>query len=92
MFSQVRLLDWLSLLNYEVVYRTRCQVVPWHRQGGKVLSAHLPALGCLNIVVARKRTFPLTPTKAKKSLNKAQVRQTVNATRQFREVKDQDST
>ena len=92
MFSQVRLLDWLSLLNYEVVYRTRFQVVPWHRQGGKVISAHLPALGCLNIVVARKRTFPLTPTKAKKSLNKAQVRQTVNATRQFREVKDQDST
>lgn len=92
MFSQVRLLDWLSLLNYEVVYRTRFQVVPWHKQGGKVISAHLPALGCLNIVVARKRTFPLTPTKAKKSINKAQVRQTVNATRQFREVKDQDST
>ena len=92
MFSQTRLLDWLSLLNYEVVYRTRFQVVPWHSQGGKVISAHLPALGCLNIVVARKRTFPLTPTKMKKSLNKAQLRQTVNATRQFREVKDQDST
>jgi len=92
MFSQMRLLDWLSLLNYEVVFRTRFQVVPWHRQGGKVISAHLPALGCLNIVVARKRTFPLTPTKAKKALGKAQLRPAVNATRQFRAAKDQDST
>ncbi|MDT0178043.1 class I SAM-dependent methyltransferase [Pantoea sp. RRHST58] len=92
MFSQMRLLDWLSLLNYEVVFRTRFQVVPWHRQGGKVISAHLPALGCLNIVVARKRTFPLTPTKAKKTLGKAQLRPAVNATRQFRAAKDQDST
>lgn len=92
MFSQMRLLDWLSLLNYEVVYRTRFQVVPWHRQGGKVISTHLPALGCLNIVVARKRTFPLTPTKARKALTKAQLRPAVNATRQFRAAKDQDST
>ncbi|CAK6496056.1 hypothetical protein PANNVG_02819 [Pantoea sp. Nvir] len=92
MFSQMRLLDWLSLLNYEVVFRTRFQVVPWHRQGGKVISAHLPALGCLNIVVARKRTFPLTPTKAKKSLSQGHLRPAVNATRQFRAAKDQDST
>lgn len=35
MFSQMRLLDWLGLLNYEVVYRTRFQVLPWHRQGGE---------------------------------------------------------
>ncbi len=91
MFSQVRLLDWLSLLNYEVVYRTRFQVVPWYRQGGKVISAHLPALGCLNIVVARKRTFPLTPTKMKKSLSSTRLRPVVNATRQFRNRKDQDA-
>ncbi|OQP31187.1 class I SAM-dependent methyltransferase [Pantoea latae] len=92
MFSQMRLLDWLNLLNYEVMFRTRFQVVPWHQQGGKVISAHLPALGCLNIVVARKRTFPLTPTKAKKSLSKAQLRPAVNATRQFRATNDQDAT
>lgn len=91
MFSQMRLLDWLGLLNYEVVYRTRFQVVPWHRQGGKMISAHLPALGCLNIVVARKRTFPLTPTKVKKLRNQAQLRPAVNATRQFRAASDQDS-
>lgn len=92
MFSQVRLLDWLSLLNYEVVYRTRFQVVPWHRQGGKMISTHLPALGCLNIVVARKRTFPLTPGKVKMMPGKTQLRPAVNATRQFREASDQDST
>ncbi len=91
MFSQMRLLDWLNLLNYEVMFRTCFQVVPWHRQGGKVISAHLPALGCLNIVVARKRTFPLTPTKAKKALSKAQLRPAVNATRQFRATKDKDA-
>lgn len=91
MFSQVRLLDWLHLLNYEVVFRTRFQVVPWHRQGGKVISAHLPALGCLNIVVARKRTFPLTMTRARKTLGKAQLRPAVNATRQFRDINDQDA-
>ncbi|WP_065650062.1 class I SAM-dependent methyltransferase [Pantoea eucrina] len=92
MFSQVRLLDWLSLLNYEVVYRTRFQVVPWHRQGGRMISAHLPALGCLNIVVARKRTFPLTPAKMKTARSSAQLRPVVNATRQFRETQDQDAT
>ena len=92
MFSQVRLLDWLSLLNYEVVYRTRFQVVPWHRQGGRMISAHLPALGCLNIVVARKRTFPLTPAKMKTARSSAQLRPVVNATRQFREPQDQDAT
>lgn len=90
MFSQVRLLDWLHLLNYEVMFRTRFQVVPWHQQGGKIISAHLPALGCLNIVVARKRTFPLTMTRARKALAKTQLRPAVNATRQFRDMKDQD--
>ena len=65
MFSQMRLLDWLSLLNYEVVYRSRFQVVPWNRRGGRMISTHIPALGCLNIMVARKRTLPLTMTPAK---------------------------
>lgn len=56
-----------------------------------MISAHLPALGCLNIVVARKRSFPLTPTKTRMSLSKRQLPQTVNATRQFRQANDQDS-
>ncbi|MFD1801394.1 class I SAM-dependent methyltransferase [Mixta tenebrionis] len=91
MFSQMRLLDWLSLLNYEVVYRSRFQVVPWNRQGGKVISTHVPALGCINIMVARKRTLPLTMTPAKKRAGQVKLRATVNATRQLRKLEDQDS-
>lgn len=91
MFSQMRLLDWLGVLNYEVIYRTRFQVVPWNRQGGKMISAHLPALGCLNIAVARKRTFPLTLTPAKKARSAVPIRQTASATRQFRQRNDQDA-
>jgi len=34
-----------------------------------MLSTHLPALGCMTVIVARKRTLPLTPT-AKKSPGK----------------------
>ncbi|QKJ85953.1 class I SAM-dependent methyltransferase [Paramixta manurensis] len=90
MYSQIRVLDWLSLLNYEVMQRTHFQVLPWNRQGGKVISAHLPALGCLNIIVARKRTFPLTMNPAKKSLHKVKLRQTASATRQFRHFNDHD--
>lgn len=70
MYSQMRLLDWLSLLNYEVMQCTRLQVLPWNRQGGKMISTHLPALGCINLIVARKRTFPLTKNQAKKNAQK----------------------
>ena len=91
MFSQMRLLDWLSLLNYEVVYRSSFQVVPGNRQGGGMMSRHVPALGCLNIVVARKRTLPLTMTPAKKLTGKVKLHATVNATRQRHSLEDQDS-
>ncbi|CAH0284795.1 hypothetical protein WB66_16710 [bacteria symbiont BFo1 of Frankliniella occidentalis] len=84
MFTQMRLMDWLSLLNYEVIHRSRFQVLPWNRQGGKVISTHLPALGCLNLIVARKRTFPLTMNPAKKSASKRQLH-AVGATSQYRE-------
>ncbi|CCP02207.1 hypothetical protein BN439_1126 [Erwinia amylovora Ea644] len=70
MYSQMRLLDWLSLLNYEVIRRTCFQVLPWNCQGGEMISTHLPALGCMNLIVARKRTFPLTKNPAKKSAGK----------------------
>ncbi|MTD27254.1 class I SAM-dependent methyltransferase [Erwinia sorbitola] len=84
MFTQMRLLDWLSLLNYEVMERTRFQVLPWNRQGGKIISTHLPALGCLSLIVARKRTFPLTRNPAKKSASQRQLH-AVGATSQYRE-------
>lgn len=83
MFTQMRLLDWLSLLNYEVMQRTSFQVLPWNRLGGKMITRHLPALGCLNVIVARKRTFPLTMNPAKKSAGTRQLH-AVGATNQYR--------
>lgn len=92
MFSQMRLLDWLSLLNYELVQRGGFQVLPWRKQGGKVISKHLPALGCLTIMVARKRTLPLTMNPARKASGKTQLRPVIGATQHYRQNdKDQAS-
>ena len=84
MFTFMRQLDWLSLLNFEVMYFSGFQVLPWTRQGGKMLTTHLPALGCMQLIVARKRTIPLTLNPMKQSKAKAQIRQAVGATRHFR--------
>ncbi len=91
MFSQGRLVDWLSVLNYEIVCRSRFQVVPWKQQGGKLISTHLPALGCINILVARKRTYPLTLSRNKLSASRSRIRTTVNVTRQLSQAGDQDN-
>lgn len=85
MFTLMRQMDWLSLLNFEVMHYSRFHVLPWTKQGGKLLSTHLPALGCMQLIVARKRTIPLTPTAMKMRRSKSQVRQTVGATRQTRQ-------
>ncbi|MGL4859679.1 MAG: class I SAM-dependent methyltransferase [Enterobacteriaceae bacterium] len=59
MFTLMRLLDWLQLLNYEIMYHHCCQLLPWSRQKNGILSRHFPALGCLSLIIARKRTIPL---------------------------------
>lgn len=82
MFTLMRQLDWLSLLNFEVLHYSGFRVLPWTKQGGKLLSTHLPALGCMQLIVARKRTIPLTLNPMKQSRNKPRVRQPVGATRQ----------
>ncbi|WLI78645.1 class I SAM-dependent methyltransferase [Kosakonia sp. H02] len=82
MFTLMRQFDWLSLLNFEVLHYSRFRVLPWTKQGGKLLSTHLPALGCMQLIVARKRTIPLTLNPMKQSRSKTPVRQTVGATRQ----------
>lgn len=84
MFTLMRQLDWLSLLNFEVLHYGRFQVLPWTRQGGKLLSTHLPALGCLQLIVARKRTIPLTLNPMRQCKAKTQLRSAVGATRQYR--------
>ncbi|VEA72018.1 Methyltransferase domain [Serratia rubidaea] len=86
MFTQMRLLDWLSLLNYEVLCQTRFHVLPWHRRGGKFLSTHLPALGCMSMIVARKRTLPLTPTPLKMGACKPSLGRAVGATKSYRKL------
>lgn len=60
MFSLIRIQDWLQLLNYEVLYRARFQLLPWSCKDGFLLARHMPALGCLSLIIARKRTVPLT--------------------------------
>ena len=83
MFTLMRQLDWLALLNFEVLHYGRyrfCPVAPWRQ----VLSTHLPALGCLQLIVARKRTIPLTLNPMKSGKAKTQLRPAVGATRQWR--------
>jgi SAM-dependent methyltransferase len=84
LFTQMRLLDWLSLLNYEVMVHRRFHVLPWKKNGGKLLSTHLPALGCMTLIIARKRTFPLTPTAKKVLAQKQKIPQAVGATKSYR--------
>ncbi|MCV5466802.1 SAM-dependent methyltransferase, partial [Escherichia coli] len=43
-----------------------------------------PALGCLQLIVARKRTIPLTLNPMKSGKAKTQLRPAVGATRQWR--------
>ncbi|AFJ48218.1 class I SAM-dependent methyltransferase [Shimwellia blattae] len=85
MFSMMRLTDWAALLNFEVLYQANFHVLPWQRLGGNLLNAHLPALGCMQVIVARKRTIPLTLNPQKKRKENAQLRPAVGATRQYRE-------
>jgi len=71
-FSQTRTKDWLSLLNFEVIATERCLFRPpnhnekWFQRfkiierWGKRL---WPIFSGVNILVATKRTIPLTPVK-----------------------------
>lgn len=85
MFTQMRLLDWLSLLNYEVMYLSRFHVLPWHKGGGRFISTHLPALGCVSLIVARKRTIPLTFNPMKFGARKPWFSRAVGATKSYRD-------
>ena len=60
-FPSVRVFDWLSLLNYEVLYHRNCQVIPW-MGADKRINKNMGGIGVLSVIVARKRTYPLTPT------------------------------
>ena len=85
MFTQMRLLDWLSLLNYEVMHMSCFHVLPWHKEGGRFISTHLHALGCVSLIVARKRTIPLTFNPMKFGARKPWFSRAVGATKSYRD-------
>ncbi|MGP1923463.1 MAG: class I SAM-dependent methyltransferase [Arsenophonus sp. NEOnobi-MAG3] len=64
MFSTWRQLDWLSLLNYEVLQEQTFQVIPWITPD-HFINRNLQIAGCINLIIARKRTLPFTPTPIK---------------------------
>ncbi len=63
-FPSVRVFDWLSLLNYEVLYHRNCQIIPW-MGADKRINKNMGGIGVISVIVARKRTYPLTPTPLK---------------------------
>ncbi|EHD20466.1 MULTISPECIES: class I SAM-dependent methyltransferase [Brenneria] len=83
MFTQMRMMDWLGLLNYEVVHHASLQVTPWRKNRGK-LNKHLPVFGCLSLIIARKRTIPLSLTPMRARLCKVPLRRTVGVTKTYR--------
>lgn len=86
MFTQMRILDWLSLLNYEVMYHSTFQAVPWRepKRTSDDTAVSTSPFGCLTVIVARKRTIPLTITPMRQKFNKLPVRRTVGATKSYR--------
>ncbi len=70
-FSQARVRDWLHLLGFEVLYEQRlfCTSMLANSNGNSAFrhwaEQHLNLLGSAYVMVARKRTLPLTPIKPK---------------------------
>lgn len=83
MFTQSRLLDWLKLLDYDILHQSRFQVFPWEKQGSGFLSTHLPALASLSLIVARKRTFSLPTVAFRRATLRPRVRGAVGATKSY---------
>lgn len=85
MFTQMRLLDWLSLLDYDVMSMSCFHVLPWHKEGGRFVSTHLHALGCVSLIIARKRTVPLTFNPMKFGARKPWFSRAVGVTKSYRD-------
>ncbi|AMA64798.1 hypothetical protein AUT07_00214 [Candidatus Arsenophonus lipoptenae] len=64
MFSTYRQLDWLSLLSYEILYQQSFQIIPWISPNN-FINKNIQFIGCINLIIARKRTLPFTPTPTK---------------------------
>ncbi|MFB6434541.1 MAG: methyltransferase domain-containing protein [Candidatus Malihini olakiniferum] len=85
MCTQMRMVDWLALLNYEVLRQGSFHIVPWKMpQEAIALELHSTPLGCLTLLIARKRTIPLTIYSLRQKLNKLSVGRAVGATKSYR--------
>ncbi len=83
MFSTLRILDWLGVLNYEVLYLRNCQLFPWHSPE-RWINQHPNYFGALSVIVARKRTCPLTPTLLKFSRSRMKIGNALGATKSIK--------
>lgn len=76
MFSPLRVRDWLSVLNYEVMEMSCFGLFPASRHRmccvwfENTFSDLIPALGGLYFIVARKRAYPLKPIKSSWGIKK----------------------
>lgn len=66
LLSRRRLLDWLSVLNYQILSHQTFQLVPWQASvaAQRVSECCLPLVGCQYLIVARKQILPLQPIPA----------------------------
>ncbi|WP_395480098.1 class I SAM-dependent methyltransferase [Candidatus Curculioniphilus buchneri] len=59
MYTQMQLLYWLGMLNFEVLHCSYLKSLPWKLPREEFISHYFPIIGCLSIIIARKRTFPI---------------------------------
>lgn len=88
-FHPKRLVDWLSVLNYEIVDQRRILVSPWG-QADSLMSRHFPSVGCVTLLLARKRTYPLNIEKRAAAIKRGRLQPAVNASRHYCQSKDQE--
>ncbi|WMY95032.1 MAG: methyltransferase domain-containing protein [Arsenophonus sp.] len=72
MFSLCILLDWLTLLNYEILFQESFQILPW-RSPYDFINKTFKFAGCIALIIARKRTLPLTPKPIKFIKNRIKI-------------------
>nr|BET44731.1 MAG: class I SAM-dependent methyltransferase [Candidatus Aschnera chinzeii] len=58
MFSIWKQLQWLKLLNYQVIYKKSFQKIPYIH-ANNIINNCMIYTGCITLLIARKRTFPI---------------------------------
>lgn len=77
MFSPLRVKDWLSVMNYEIITAHQMGLWPTQRPNARhawvesSASMITPALGSIYLIMARKRSYPLKPIKPRWKLKQA---------------------